>query len=102
MCSLSLGTGFVVYALSNSIVHLKTITMAKDSNTSTGKPSGVNKPMQGTGVPTVINDENKANDQRLTEGYTDDDNEVNEGTRIGHPNRNTDKGDATNIDGYRN
>ena len=76
--------------------------MAKDSNTDTGKPSGVNKPMDGTGVPTVINDENKTNDQRLTEEYTNDDNEINEGTRTMHPNRNTGKGDATNAGGYKN
>ena len=75
--------------------------MAKKSNTDTGKPSGVNKPMQGTGVPTKISDDNNAQDQRLTEEYTDDDNEINEATRTMHPNRNEDKGDATNIGGYR-
>ena len=76
--------------------------MAKDTNTDTGKPSGVNKPMEGTGVPTVVNDENGPNDQRLTDEYTNDDSEINEGTRTMHPNRNEDKGDATNIGGYRN
>lgn len=74
--------------------------MAKDSNTDTGKPSGANKSAPGTGVPSNLNDGKRATDQRLTDQYTDDDNEIKEGTRTMHPNRNEDKGDATNIGGY--
>jgi hypothetical protein len=75
--------------------------MAKKSNTDTGKPSGVNKPMDGTGVPTRVNDENMPNDQRLSDEYTRDDEGLAEGVRQMHPNRNVDKDEATNIGGYR-
>lgn len=43
--------------------------MAQKTNTDTGRPSG-NKPMQGTGIPTKIDDENMPADERLTNGYT--------------------------------
>lgn len=75
--------------------------MAKKSNTDTGKPSGVNKPMEGTGVPTKVNDENMPNDQRLSDEYTRDDESLTESVRQMHPNRNVDKDEATNIGGYR-
>ncbi|MDB5208918.1 MAG: hypothetical protein JWR72_3993 [Flavisolibacter sp.] len=75
--------------------------MAKDTNTDQGQPSGSNKPMDGTGIPTKINDGNMPNDQRLTDEYTNDDNEIAEGVRTMHPNRNESKDDATNIGGYR-
>ncbi len=57
--------------------------------------------MDGTGIPSKINDENMPDDQRLTEQYTTDDNEVAEGVRTMHPNRNEGKDKATNIGGYR-
>ena len=75
--------------------------MAQRTNTDTGKPSG-SKPMQGTGIPTKVNDENTPNDERLTKEYTRDDEDVTEGTRERHPNRNVDKEDATGAGGYRN
>jgi hypothetical protein len=43
--------------------------MAKDTNTDQGQPSGTNKPMDGTGIPTKINDDNMPDDQRMTEDY---------------------------------
>ncbi|HEX8315721.1 MAG TPA: hypothetical protein VF609_12045 [Flavisolibacter sp.] len=68
--------------------------MAQRTNTDTGKPSGVDKPMEGTGVPTVINDENMANDESLSEDYTRDEEGIKEGVRIMHPNRNVAKNDT--------
>jgi hypothetical protein len=65
--------------------------MAQRTNTDTGKPSGVDKPMSGTGVPTVINDENMPNDERLSQEYTRDEEGLKEGVREMHPNRNVDK-----------
>ena len=65
--------------------------MAKRSNTDTGKPSGVDKPMQGTGVPTKVNDENMPNDERLSEDYTRDEEGLKEHVREMHPNRNVNK-----------
>ena len=81
--------------------NFKLNVMAQRSNTDKGKPSGVDKPMEGTGIPTKINDENRPNDQRLTEDYTADENEIADGVRTMHPNRNEDKDNATNIGGYR-
>ena len=75
----------------------KTIFMATDK----GHPSGANKPKTGTGIPTNISTEKMQQDEELTEKYTADDNDTGEGVRTGHPNRNEDKGDATNIGGYR-
>jgi len=75
--------------------------MSKQTSTDTGKPSGGNEPMQGTGVPSKVNDENMPNDQRLTDEYTNEDGEIADGVRTMNPNRNVDKDDATNIGGYR-
>jgi hypothetical protein len=75
--------------------------MAKRSNTDTGKPSGIDKPMEGTGIPTKVNDDNMENDERLSDEYTRDEEDVTEGVREMHPNRNVGKDDATNIGGYR-
>jgi hypothetical protein len=69
----------------------KTNNMAQRTNTDTGKPAGGGHPAQGTGVPTKINDENMANDQRLSEEYTRDEEEVKESVREMNPNRNVDK-----------
>lgn len=74
--------------------------MAQRTNTDTGKPSG-NKPAQGTGIPTKVNDENSANDERLTDAYTRDDEELGEGVRELHPNRNVNKTDANRQGGYQ-
>lgn len=66
-----------------------------------GKPSGVNK-SQGTGTPSNIRPGNIKNDTKLTDKYTVDDNAVAEGVRVKNPNRNVDKGKATNAHGYKN
>ena len=67
-----------------------------------GNPAGGGRPMQGTGVPTKVNDDNMANDERLTRQYTRDEEGISEGVREMHPNRNVDKGNATNSGGYKN
>lgn len=68
--------------------------MAQRTNTDTGKPAGGGQPMTGTGIPTKVNDENMPNDQRLSDEYTRDEQELKEGVRQMNPNRNTDKGDT--------
>ena len=70
--------------------------------TDKGHPSGANKPETGTGISTSISNDKMQKDNELTETYTGDDNEVAEGLRQMHPNRNEDKTDATNAGGYRN
>jgi hypothetical protein len=69
--------------------------------TDKGYPSGTNKSESGTGIPTTISSEKMKDDKQLTEKYTDDDNEIAQGVHKGHPNRNENKGPATNIGGYR-
>lgn len=67
-----------------------------------GQPTGTNK-SEGTGVPAGgQNMDDLQRDQELTERYTDGDNNVAEGVRTANPNRNVDKGDATNAGGYKN
>ena len=77
----------------------KRTTMAKRSNTDQGKSSG-NKPMEGTGIPSKINDDNMAQVERLTDAYTDNDEDVSEGVRTLHPNRNADKDHQPGTGGY--
>jgi hypothetical protein len=67
-----------------------------------GQPSGTNKTQAGTGIPTRMSPEDMPNDQEKTEKYTEDEADVANHIDERHPNRNTDKGDATNIGGYRN
>lgn len=67
-----------------------------------GRPSGVNKSDEGTGVPTGDQFiENPKRDQHLTDEYTNEDREVSDNVQQNNPNRNTDKGDATNAGGYK-
>lgn len=72
--------------------------MGKDHK---GQPSGSNKGDGGTGIPQKVNPDHLSEDQNLSEKYTKDENKIAENVHIGHPNRNTDKEDATNIGGYR-
>ena len=62
------------------------------------KPSGLNK-SEGTGIPSNIKPAGLKKDEKLTRDFTDDD---KKSARIQKPNRNVDKGNATNIHGYRN
>ncbi|HVF96577.1 MAG TPA: hypothetical protein VM871_04620 [Flavisolibacter sp.] len=73
--------------------------MAQITNTDEGRPTG-NRPLQGTGIPTKVNDANMPNDERLTEAYTRDDEEVKENVREMNPNRNTDKGKEVGTGGH--
>jgi hypothetical protein len=66
-----------------------------------GKPSGVNKSGSNTGIPTRMEPDNMQNDAEKTERYTEGDEDIKDNVRVNHPNRNTDKDDATNIGGYR-
>lgn len=75
--------------------------MAHGTNTDTGKPSGVGKQENGTGIPSKISDEKMQQDQDITDRYTNDDNGIADSVHVGHPNRNTGKEDATGIGGYR-
>ena len=72
--------------------------MGKDHR---GQPSGTNTSESNTGIPTVMTPENMPNDTQKTERYTDDDNDIANDVRTGHPNRNTDKDDSTNAGGYK-
>jgi hypothetical protein len=72
--------------------------MGKDHR---GHPSGVNKTESETGIPTRMDPDNMENDSKQTEKYTNDDQSVADDVRTMHPNRNTDKGNATNAGGYK-
>lgn len=65
--------------------------MAKRTNTDTGRPAG-NKPAQGTGIPTKITDNTRAEDQRVSDTYTADEERISGSVPQRHPNRNTRKG----------
>ena len=68
--------------------------MARDH---VGKPSGVNDSESRTGIPSQPDKENR----EVTEKYTEEDRDISENVNVRHPNRNTDKGDATNAGGYK-
>jgi hypothetical protein len=68
--------------------------MARDH---AGKPSGVNDSESRTGIPSQPG---KSNDS-TTEKYTEDDRDIAENVRVRHPNRNTDKENASNAGGYK-
>ena len=68
--------------------------MAQRSNTDTGKPAGAGKSSDGTGIPTVVNDDNMQNDERLSQDYTNDEEGLRDGIREMHPNRNVNKIDT--------
>jgi hypothetical protein len=67
-----------------------------------GKPSGINKPESGTGVPSDFKPDNLKTDEKLTQEYTDDDKRPAGSVKVKHPNRNTNKPNATNAHGYKN
>jgi hypothetical protein len=66
-----------------------------------GRPSNTNGE-QGTGKPAKLQPEDLHKNDEMTEKYTDDDSEIGENVQTRHPNRNTDKGDATTAGGYKN
>lgn len=71
--------------------------MGKDHR---GQPSGTNKE-EGLGLRPTISPEDIEQDQQMTEKYTTGEDELADNVREMHPNRNTDKDDATNAGGYK-
>ena len=71
-------------------VPIQNITM---SSTNNGQPSGTNK-NEGSGIPQNISPDDGLKTDRQTSEYTDERGELNESVRVGHPNRNEDKGDT--------
>ena len=65
-----------------------------------GKPSGSNK-QEGLGLRPDMPAENEKQDREMTEKYTAGEDEAAENLPLRHPNRNTDKDDATNAGGYK-
>ncbi|MFL5773312.1 MAG: hypothetical protein ACJ75F_09150 [Flavisolibacter sp.] len=72
--------------------------MARDH---AGKPTGANTSESSTGIPSNISPENEQENRNMTEKYTEDDKSIAENVHTRHPNRNTEKDDATNIGGYK-
>jgi hypothetical protein len=68
--------------------------MGKDHS---GHPSGVNK-SEGTGNSATGNDDKN---KKATEKYTKGEDEIADNVPERHPNRNTDKDDATTAGGYK-
>lgn len=77
--------------------YTKMILMGNDDK---GQPSGSNK-SEGLGLRPDMPEEKVKQDQEMTERYTSDDDKPSEDLPLRHPNRNTDKGDATNAGGYK-
>ena len=71
--------------------------MGKDHR---GKPSGAGKE-EGLGLRPDMPQEKFKEDDKATKKYTKDEDELQENVKLKHPNRNTDKDDATNAGGYR-
>ena len=65
-----------------------------------GKPSDTSKG-DNTGLRKEMPEEKFEQDQAATDKYTDGNNEVADNIHVRHPNRNTDKDDATNAGGYK-
>lgn len=71
--------------------------MGKDHR---GKPSGANK-NEGTGLRPDMPPEKLEGDNEITDKYMEGEDQVADNVNLRHPNRNTDKGDATNAGGYQ-
>ena len=65
-----------------------------------GKPSGANK-SEGTGLRPDMPPEKLKEDLEMTDKYTEDGEKIADNIHVRHPNRNTDKSDATNAGGYK-
>jgi hypothetical protein len=71
--------------------------MGKDHR---GQPSGTNK-KEGLGLRPDMPPEKLEQDEEMTNKYTTGEDELAEHVRMRHPNRNTDKDDATTAGGYK-
>jgi hypothetical protein len=76
---------------------IEKIFMGKDHR---DRPSGSNK-SEGLGLKPVIPTENLQGSDEMEKKYTKDENELADNVKEKHPNRNRNKGDATNAGGYR-
>jgi len=65
-----------------------------------GQPSGTNK-SEGTGLSADIENQDLQKDKEMTEKYIAGEDEIADNVHVMHPNRNTDKDDATNAGGYK-
>lgn len=65
-----------------------------------GQPSATNK-SEGTGMTNDINNQDLERNKEMTDKYLSGEDEPGENVREMHPNRNTDKEDATNAGGYK-
>ena len=71
--------------------------MGKDHR---GQPSGANR-QEGTGLRPDMPEEKFEQDQQMSEKYSEGEDGIPGNIPVRHPNRNTDKGDATNAGGYK-
>lgn len=71
------------------------------SNNDKGQPSGSNK-SEDLGLRPDMPSEKSKQDREINERNTSGDDETAEDLPLKHPNRNTDKDDATNAGGYKN
>ena len=69
-------------------------------NNNKGQPSGSNK-SEDLGLRPDMPAEKFDQDAETTEKYTTGEDEPAENLPLKHPNRNTEKGDATNAGGYK-
>lgn len=53
-----------------------------------GAPSDAHKEQHNTGIPNKLGPEDMAQNEEMTEKYTEDDTDVKEKIRTNHPNRN--------------
>ena len=66
-----------------------------------GQPSATNK-SEGTGLSADMQNQDLEKDKEMTDKYIKDEDEISDNVRQEDPNRNVDKGDATNAGGYKN
>ena len=65
-----------------------------------GQPSATNK-SEGTGLSADMQNQDLKKNKEMTDKYLKAEDELSDGVRKANPNRNTDKGDATNAGGYK-
>ena len=66
-----------------------------------GQPSATNK-SEGAGLSADMQGQDLEKDKEMTDKYIKDEDEISDSVRKEDPNRNVDKGDATNAGGYKN
>jgi hypothetical protein len=76
----------------------KKLVMGKENK---GQPSATNK-SEGTGLSADMQNQDLEKDKEMTDKYIKDEDEISDNVRQEDPNRNVDKGDATNAGGYKN